>query len=277
MTTQRPVAGMTDTGKQRERNEDHFLVDSSSNGQTQLLAVADGLGGYVAGELASAIAIQTLAGKIADDYDSFLSEANDDPRSSVTERLRDAVLQCNQQILDIAFSDPHLSGMATTLTAALIHEGHAWIAHAGDSRCYLLRDTELIQLTTDHNLSTLLDRGDRFAGENSMSGHVLWNCLGGSSERDVEVDVVQCTLHPNDRLMLCTDGLFCHVKGSEIVQILNDSCDAETACRRLVSLANERGGSDNITIVIAQPDEEPTKVDPMADTVRMNCVTPIPA
>ena len=256
MTTLLTSFGMTDPGRVRSANEDQFLVanydcdhassftglDSSSatlrGGDEQLLAVADGLGGHRGGSMASAIAVQTLS----EEMELLHRTAN--IGSDPAERLREVVLRCNREVFDAGFQNSELHGMGTTLTAGLVHEDSVWLAHVGDSRCYLLRDSSLRCLTTDHTLSELL-------GHETPS-HVLWNCLGGHENRVPDIEVVECTLQPNDCLLFCTDGLIRDVSDEEIADTIRDCECLKTASHRLVEMANERGGSDNVTVVLAR-------------------------
>lgn len=269
--------GATDTGKQRANNQDHFLVanctDDGSNvkrgpdpveaslsgGDEQLLAVADGLGGHSSGEIASQAAVTSLAEVIEEIHEAIDDQAIPSARGSIAERLRQAVVDCNAKVAELALADPSLLGMATTLTTALLRDEKVWIAHAGDSRCYLLEGTKLTRLTEDHNLSSLNHENDNW----KYASDVLWNCLGGPEPNRVAVDLTQCQLKPGSSLILCTDGLFRHLSDKQVAEVVCRSESADAACQTLIGLANQRGGTDNITVVIAQHRKQcgETKVD----------------
>lgn len=270
MSTSLLTFAITDTGLARRRNEDCFLVASAESdstivasktaaatasiegGDQQLLAVADGMGGHAAGNLASAIAINTLRENL-DRLHVAASKKSRVPRErTLLDGLRHCVRQANRRIFHESSVHPELAGMGTTLTAALVHGRKVWIAHVGDSRCYVVRNSELIQLTTDHNLATLLKQLNPDSVDSDSGANVLWNCLGGTDNGELEIEVKQCVLQPSDCLLLCTDGLVKHVSDEEISSAILSGATPELACRRLVEMAKQRGGRDNITIVLGQ-------------------------
>ena len=144
--------------------------------------------------------------------------------------------------------------MGTTMTMAYVVWPRAFIVHVGDSRCYLLRDGKLEQITTDHTMGAILAQVGGTAGQNankSSMRHVLWNVLGGQSD-ELSVDVYKLTLQRDDTLLLCTDGMYGMVPDEQMQSVLNSKLSAEAACHKLVDLANAAGGSDNITVIVSR-------------------------
>jgi PPM family protein phosphatase len=223
-------------GMIREGNED------SGYAGPRLLAIADGMGGAAAGEVASSEAISTI-----------VALDDDVPGSDILTSLGTAVQRANDQLRGMVDEDPQLEGMGTTLTALLWTGQRLGLVHVGDSRAYLLRDAHLLRLTRDHTyVQMLLDRGLLSKEEAADFGarHVLVNALGGVSE-DVEVDVSQLKLMDGDRVMLCSDGLTDLVDDESIRRVLIECHESSEACRRLVDLALAGGGKDNVTVVVA--------------------------
>ncbi len=239
--------GRTDVGRVRDANEDAFLVGDSS------FAVADGMGGHLAGEVASATAlgpIQDLDGRVfADSLDA-------------TAALRDAVVAANREVSDKSAAAPSYRGMGTTLTAVMVEGRRAHIAHVGDSRAYLLRDGVFSQLTTDHTLvQRLIDEGRLTADEaaNHPQRSVITRAIG--VEQDVDVDAMTLDLLPDDRLLLCSDGLTGPVSDEAIASLLAGP-DLDRIPDDLIDAANDAGGPDNITTVILSFDELATAPTP---------------
>jgi protein phosphatase len=220
----------TDTGQVREGNEDSYLVDR----RLELFAVADGMGGHRAGEIASATALEGL-------------------REAVREGtpVADAVGRANTAVWDKAAADTELAGMGTTLTAAIVDGGTLTIAHVGDSRAYLLRGDRIERLTTDHSLVEELIRDGRLT-EDQAAVHpqrsIITRALGVDSS--VEVDVYSLVLEGGDRVILCSDGLTSMVRAAGIAEILRAEADPTAAANALVDAANAAGGDDNITVVV---------------------------
>ena len=265
------VSGLSDRGKVRERNEDHFIVARIGRYletlQTTLppgevpqraddaglaMIVADGMGGHAAGELASRMAISGLV-KLIMAMPDWIFRVDQTVAASATQRSRRRFRHLNALLLEHGKRDPGVRGMGTTLTAARIMGRHLQIVHVGDSRAYLLRDGRLHRLTRDHTyVQLLLDSGELTQEEAAKfpARHLLINALGGSSE-DVEVDVDQMKLASGDRLLLCSDGLTDLVDDDKICDVLTEFRPSADACRTLVDLALERGGRDNITAIVA--------------------------
>ena len=228
------VAGASDVGRVRERNEDSYLVDDP------LFAVADGLGGHQGGEVASAVALETL-GQAA---------AASDGEARIRDKLRDGVLDANRAVFERAAGDSALSGMGTTLTALVAGAGRFHLAHVGDSRAYLLRDGDLSPLTEDHTLVRKLVREGRLTPEEAEihpQRSILTRALG--IDDDVEVDQATVEIRPGDRLLLCSDGLTSMVPDDRIHELLSGQ-DPDTTCRALIEAANAAGGQDNVTVVV---------------------------
>jgi serine/threonine protein phosphatase PrpC len=223
------VGSATDIGRVRERNEDSVLVDPP------LYVVADGMGGHRGGQVASQVALEAMEG--------FATEG----RGSLADHVRRA----NRAVWDRSVEDERLSGMGTTLTAALIDGARALIAHVGDSRAYLLRDGSLQQLTTDHTLvARMVKSGEITEAEAEVHPHknVLTRALG--TDEQVEVDEDSIALVDGDRVLLCSDGLTGMVTEDQIQAILENSDQPQQAADRLVKAANRAGGIDNITVVV---------------------------
>jgi serine/threonine protein phosphatase PrpC len=228
----------TDLGHYREGNEDAHYCGTS------LYAVADGLGGHRAGEVASATAIEVIAG-----FDRPPPPYPDEARHVLAE----AVAAANRAVIAKATSDPDYSGMATTLTVALLHQDQLSIAHVGDSRAYLLRDGEpLRQLTEDHTVVAQLVRQQRLSPEEAEVHpfrSVLVTAVG--LEPEPQVDLLRpLDLQPGDQVLLCSDGLTEPVPDEIIADLLVADDAGDAVCQALIDTANEAGGPDNITVVL---------------------------
>ena len=244
-------AARSDVGMLREGNEDSAYAGS------RLLAVADGMGGHVGGEIASAAAIDTL--KTLD---------TDWPASELVGVLEQAVYRANETLHNIVEGDPSLQGMGTTLTAMLWHGRQMALVHIGDSRAYLLRNGELFQITHDHTLvQSLVDEGrislDEAASHPQRS--LLLRALDGRGEVDPDISLREAQL--GDRYLLCSDGLCSVVTAETIHHGLSSVADPEQAVRQLIDLANRGGGPDNITCVIADVVELESQPGPPAKPI----------
>jgi protein phosphatase len=227
----------TDTGRQRDANEDSYLA------RPPVFAVADGMGGAQAGEVASRLAAESF-------------EAVQRGTESPETYLRAIAKTANARIHRLAESDSTRSGMGTTLTAALVEGEEVGFAHVGDSRAYLFRDGELKLLTSDHSLVEELRRQGRLTDEQAEDHpqrSIITRALG--PEREVEVDTMTYRARPGDIYLLCSDGLTTMIKEDRIAAILGDSPSLDAAVDRLVAEANDAGGRDNITIVAFRLDE----------------------
>jgi len=227
------AAGVTDVGRVRDGNEDDFLDQANRLG---LVAVADGMGGHRAGEVASATALEALRAAVASG-----------------QPLRDAIEGANDAVLEKSVSDQELHGMGTTLTAGMLgSDGYLVVGHVGDSRAYLARDGELTQITNDHSLVEEMVRGGELTREQAdvhPRRSIITRALG--IDPQVEVDEFPLELRPGDRILFCSDGLTTMVRPDEIASILGREHDPKRAAQLLVDAANAAGGEDNVTAVIA--------------------------
>ena len=247
--------GVTDVGRVRTNNEDCFRIVESLD----LFVLSDGMGGEAHGEVASALAVETIVKHCMEPgTDASALMGNMEPIwSEKTKRLTSAVHLANKSIYEAAEANPEQHGMGATLTAAWIDGSKLSIAHVGDSRAYLLRSGNLQQLTSDHSLvAEQVRRGILTAAEaeESEMQSVLLRALGALP--DVEVDTEEHILLARDILMLCCDGLTRMVTEPEIAGTLQAEPDPTIAAEKLVALANERGGVDNITVIVIRVGSE---------------------
>jgi serine/threonine protein phosphatase PrpC len=244
--------GVTDLGRVRSNNEDYFRIVDSLN----LFVLSDGMGGEAHGEVASEMAVDTIVTYCAEprtDLDATEIGNFQPAWSEKTRQLTNAVHLANRKIFESAEAHPEQHGMGATLTAAWIDGAKLSIAHVGDSRAYLLRGGTLQQLTSDHSLvAEQVRRGILTAAEaeESQMQSVLLRALGATPE--IEVDTDEHALFPRDVLMLCCDGLTRMVTDPEIAGTLQVELDPAKAAEKLVQLANERGGVDNITVIVVR-------------------------
>ncbi|MEL7024502.1 MAG: Stp1/IreP family PP2C-type Ser/Thr phosphatase [Pseudomonadota bacterium] len=248
-------SAVTDTGRVREHNEDAI----ATNGDAGLLVLADGMGGYNAGEVASGIAVKTVHGLLSD---SVMREKRGEieattgfMRQSIA--LRDGVRRANKIIHQTAQSQPQCEGMGTTIVAALFYDDRISIAHVGDSRLYRVRGGELRQITLDHSLlQELVDRGfySEEEAQRSTNRNYVTRALG--VEPQVEVEIQEAAVEVDDIYLLCSDGLPDMVEDEDIhLTISTFSDNLEVAAKQLVTLANEHGGRDNISVMLAKVKE----------------------
>jgi protein phosphatase len=266
--------GLTDRGRVRASNEDQFLIADlvkalrvrqtslsepevrHSHDRGHLFAVADGVGGSAGGEHASALAIESVERFVLESCKWF-AQLGGREEGAVFADFRRALGRANCRLLEEGTAHPELRGMGTTLTLAFCLNAELFVAHAGDCRCYLLREGLLYRLTADHTLAEEMVRQGALEPEEAAGSqwrHVVVNALGGSSP-DVKVELHQVGLLPGDVLLLCSDGLTAMVSEAEIARLLREEPDPGAACRRLVARANEAGGQDNITVVVARFEE----------------------
>ncbi len=249
--------GLTDMGRVRTNNEDCYKIVEPLH----LFVLSDGMGGEAHGEIASAMAVETVVNHCLDieTNPAAMVIGRVDPNwSARTKRLSTAVHLANKNIFKSAEEDPDRHGMGATLTAAWIDGAKLSIAHVGDSRAYLLRSGSLLQLTRDHSLvAEQVRRGILTAAEADESDmqSVLLRALGAQAE--IEVDAEEHTLFPRDVLLLCSDGLTRMVTEPEIAGTLQAETDPVRASEKLVALANERGGPDNISVVTVRLEKSP--------------------
>lgn len=242
MTLQLRAASRTDVGRTRERNEDALFAGRHT------FAVADGVGGHRAGEVASRLALEPVAA---------LDEM--DPKTAA-HKIAEAVRKGNRAVFDRSQQDPELRGMATTLTAVVIHGGSAALAHVGDSRCYLFRDGQITQLSRDHTMVARMVAEGKLTPEQAEAHpqrSIVTRALG--AEREVDVDEVEIEILPGDRILVCSDGLTTVLSDDEIRTLAGDGADIDEIVAAMIDEANARGGPDNITAVLVDVGGTPVR------------------
>ncbi|MBI2816717.1 MAG: Stp1/IreP family PP2C-type Ser/Thr phosphatase [Acidobacteria bacterium] len=246
------VGARSDVGMVRHNNEDCFAVDP----ELKLFVLCDGMGGQAAGEVASKLAVDVIS--------EHCRHATKNPKleyvgeykkefSAATNRLASGIRLSNQAIREAAQSRPGTSGMGSTVVAAQLTGNVLSIAHVGDSRIYLLRDGPLRQLTRDHSLVMEQVRKGLMTveeAEHSEMSNVILRALG--AEPTVQVDVDELWVQSGDQVLLCSDGLTRMVSDAGIAQVLAEANTAQHACERLVEIANDNGGEDNVTAVVGR-------------------------
>jgi PPM family protein phosphatase len=258
------VFGRTDLGRTRDHNEDTFLVADLNAPQVlpsltvaehvigprgSLFMVADGMGGAAAGEIASSMAAQQI-------FDHLAQVWSHDPDNSPAQfalRMREAVEHANSEIHGYAAEHPEVRGMGTTLTAAGVHGGQLYLAQVGDSRAYLIRGGNAFQLTKDQSFTQrLIDAGEltEEEAETNARRNIILQALGPDPRVKVVLSIQQ--LNRGDVLVVCSDGLTGLVRKGEIAAVVAGEDNLAQVCDTLISLANERGGPDNITVVAAR-------------------------
>ncbi len=281
------AADKTDVGKQREQNEDSVYkrVESSEDGDRGLFIVADGMGGYKAGEVASKLAVDTISQAL----DSFFKPIADQPTiklevtaldpdktlklpvdanassktkklsettivAAIEDRLTAAIQQANRAILRYGEQQSAARGLGSTVTTVLIQNNQAYIANVGDSRTYLLREQQLVPVTKDHSLVAKLVESRQIAPEDIYTHpqrNLIYRSLG-AGHKNLEVDIFHEVLQPGDKLLLCSDGLWEMVHQQDLLNSLNEQISPQVICNKLIDLANENGGEDNITAIVVQ-------------------------
>jgi PPM family protein phosphatase len=263
--------GLTDKGRVRPSNEDHFLIaelartlwirqSSLPQPETQygrnrahVFLVADGVGGHEAGEVASAHSVETIEAFVLHLLKRFSNlQATDEQH--VLKDFQTAMRQADARLFDEAADHPEWARMGTTLTMAFVSGRTLFVVHAGDSRCYLFRTGALRQLTTDHTWAAELARRGLIEQERVRAHpwrHVVTNVLGGG-EVGVQVEVRRADLEPGDVVLVCSDGLTDMLDDNRIAAVLTAERSPKDACERLVDEANVAGGRDNITAIVAR-------------------------
>jgi protein phosphatase len=279
------AADKSDVGKQREQNEDcaYKRIESSDEGDRGLFIVADGMGGYKAGEVASKLAIET----ISQNLDPFFKPIADQPTIKLDvssmkestqkapvaeesgkqktrklsetpvafaaeEQLKTAIQQANSAIVRYGEKKSSARGLGSTVTAVLIQNNNAYIANVGDSRTYLLRGKKLAPVTRDHSLVARLVESNQIEADEIYTHpqrNLIYRSLG-AGHKTVEVDIFHETLKPNDVLLLCSDGLWEMVHTPDLLRLLSEESSPQKICDQLIDLANANGGEDNITAVV---------------------------
>ena len=233
------TAALTDVGLRRRGNEDRFAIDP----ELGLCLVADGMGGHSAGQVASALAAETVLASLRERKGSEVS---------ASEKLRGALEDANSAIYQAARQNSEYAGMGTTVVALLVEGERAALAHVGDSRAYRLRGGRIRQLTDDHSVVGELLRRHEITADDARDHphrHMLTRALGVRGH--VQPDLAELTLARGDRFLLCSDGLTNHLEDDEIAKLSADFDDLRACCAALIKLANRRGGEDNITVALA--------------------------
>ena len=235
---------MTHVGQRREINQDYmFTSDTAVGNLPNLFLVADGMGGYAAGEYASRFTVEKIVEHIKES----------DEKEPVT-LLKEAVQYANRLLLAEANADPDKAGMGTTIVAATCEAGKIYVANVGDSRLYIVNQERIVQITRDHSLVEEMVRMgelDKRDAKGHPDKNIITRAIGVLP--DVTVDFFETTAAPGDTLLLCSDGLTNMVDDEQIKRIILGQRDIVEKAERLVHIANENGGSDNITVVLAEP------------------------
>ena len=222
----------TDAGKIRDNNEDYAYAKGN------VLIVADGMGGHNAGEVASRMAVDTAVAVL-----------NDDIRN-IKEEIENAIDKANEKVYSMATGERN--GMGTTMDICVYSEGRMFLGHVGDSRVYIIRDDKAIKITRDHSyVEMLLSKGEitKEEAENYPMKHMITRAVG--VEETVECDFYEFEVKKNDKLLMCTDGLTNMVSDEIIAKIITEAENPQVAAMKLVSAANDAGGKDNITVIVA--------------------------
>lgn len=241
--------GMSHVGRRRKLNEDSFLRDDGIG----FYIVADGVGGHAKGEIASALAVEEAYGFVTrglETIEAFLDDPTEDNLFQVRRLVESAVQSACYMVFGLAEQDPERKGMSTTVSALLVAEGLGVVAQVGDSRVYRLRYGAAQQLTEDHTLINYKLKHGLITPEEAARApgkNVITRAVG---HRDyVQVDTLECDVLPKDRFMLCSDGLHTYLRDEEVAQIL-DGGSLDQVAQYCIDLANERGGKDNITVLL---------------------------
>ena len=249
--------GLTDVGRKRASNQDAMVILNPLG----VWGIADGMGGLPGGDVASELAIGTATEFLRERLGDASPAVFDNDGIEAEALLHDAIKLSNQAVRKEAHRDPKLFGMGTTIVLLCLVPGAktvASIAHVGDSRAYLLHDGTLTRLTRDHSAVEEYIRRGLITAEQAINHphkHILSRAIGVSDR--VDPDLVTRALEPHDLILLCTDGLTKMIKDDELQQILiKTGPKPETICRRLVDEANERGGDDNVTVVVVKAAEQ---------------------
>ncbi|TWU40810.1 PP2C family protein-serine/threonine phosphatase [Novipirellula artificiosorum] len=267
------TAGQTDVGRVREQNQDQFLIGkicralqvlSTSlqtpadaafvgRGSADVMLVADGMGGHAGGEKASQLAVEYLARHLIREP-APVAMPGDVPETRLIQGLVSLLRSAHAEILRVSQSRTEHHGMGTTLTMAHLVLPRMIVLHAGDSRCYLIREGIAQQLTTDHTLARkMVEAGEMKPEDEATSrwSNVLWNVLGGQIEGDLVAEVHTVDLQEGDAVVLCSDGLHRHVDAELLAMTVAEGDDPESICSELIRITNQAGGEDNVTVVVA--------------------------
>lgn len=236
------IVAKTDRGKVRATNQDAYFVGEFP-GEVAWAVVCDGMGGAAGGNIASALAVKVINERISASYNPHMKE------SSIKNMLESALIAANLEVYDLSIERSELNGMGTTVVCAVVKDGQAYIAYAGDSRAYISSGGKLTQVTVDHSMvQDLVNKGKLTSEEAAVhpNRNIITRALG--VQDTIDVDFKQVDFAPGDILILCTDGLSNYVSAEEISEVVKDTKYYAFA-DRLVKKANTNGGGDNITVV----------------------------
>lgn len=236
------IVAKTDKGLVRSSNQDAYAVGELP-GEVAWAVVCDGMGGEAGGNIASALAVKVISEKITSAYNEKMRDA------SIKNLLDSAICAANIEVYDMAYSRPDLQGMGTTVVAVIVRDKTAFIAHAGDSRAYIVSGDTIQQITTDHSLvQNMVDRGEITAeqAQHHPKKNLITRAVG--VEKRIDIDFSEIDLNDNETLILCTDGLSNFVTNNEMIDDIKDG-QYYAFADRLVKRANKNGGGDNITVV----------------------------
>lgn len=242
------IFGMTDIGSVRSENQDSYTVRQLSQ-QVAIAVVCDGMGGARAGNVASAVAVESFAAAVEDLCRYGVPEGE----RSCTQMLRDACAHANIHVYQLSRSDEQYRGMGTTLVAALLMEQEAYVVNVGDSRCYLIHDGAIQQVSCDHSLvQMLVSRGEITPEQarNHPKKNLITRALG--VDQDVAADCYHIDWQEGDSLLLCSDGLSNVLTDEMLLEQASEQLPLEERCRNLMRMTLEHGAPDNVTIVMAQ-------------------------
>lgn len=236
------IVAKTDKGLVRSSNQDAYAVGELP-GEVAWAVVCDGMGGEAGGNIASALAVKVISEKITSAYNEKMRDA------SIKNLLDSAICAANIEVYDMSYSRPDLQGMGTTVVAVIVRDKTAFIAHAGDSRAYIVSGETIQQITTDHSLvQNMVDRGEITAeqAQHHPKKNFITRAVG--VEKRIDIDFSEIDLNDNETLILCTDGLSNFVTNKEMIDDIKDG-QYYAFADRLVKRANKNGGGDNITVV----------------------------
>lgn len=237
----------SDKGRIREINEDYLSVVTGNPDMPKAFIIADGMGGHNAGEIASKHAVESVAGYIRESLE-LLSDSG-----AVPEVIEQMMKKANKEVYGKSKESEANFGMGTTLIVAVLLKNNIYIGHIGDSRAYLLREDKMERITTDHSyIEELIKNGTlkREEAENHPKKNLITRALGCSEE--ILVDSYTCSIREKDVFLLCTDGLTNMLDETQIADILTNNEDPQLACAELVNKANDRGGEDNISVIVVK-------------------------
>jgi len=245
------AAAQTDRGRRRAENQDRILSQVDADGTAGLFAIADGMGGQRGGEIASALAVETLQAELLPLLDAIASNSPGATDRPLTAHLHEAINHCNARVLRYAEEHPETQGLGSTLALALVKGSLAVIGNIGDSRVYRVRDGAIEPLTHDHSyVAQLVALGKIEPDEiyTHPQRNYIYRALG--SEAEAQPDIFTERLQSGDALLLCSDGLWGMVRDDAILRAVEATETPDEAAARLVELANERGGEDNISVIV---------------------------